>query len=295
MVEVKITPRAAAPRVRVRVWVLAGIDDVNGPWPTSGSSLAARPSGCGRVADLRLSGVCYLTMRFTYDALNLEGRTTHGTLEAESRVAAIRALTAAGIYPTDLREVHAASAPIVFRPLSAEVLLARRSARPWSRDSSPWILAASAITLCLAVMSAGARREGRDGSTSSVRSESWEHERSPASSLADDSTDLRTHAINLTMLSKRTSSVSSSDPMVAQFERLLDSITRKCGESPSRIAAIGWKANQMLDERGVHESLSQTMRNLDEAMPQEMASSRLDVGFAEIAAGYTSLRAPRSR
>jgi hypothetical protein len=57
--------------------------------------------------------------------------------------------------------------------------------------------------------------------------------------------------------------VSEGDASVAEFQRLLDALSRYCPESRERIADMLVVTNQNIGERGGSESLLETARNLE--------------------------------
>jgi len=81
--------------------------------------------------------------------------------------------------------------------------------------------------------------------------------------------------------------VPASDPAVAEFRKLLDSIKSKCGTSDSEIADMTLTGQRMLAEKGIHEGVLELMRHLDASVPAEGAHPK----FEEVVAGYVLLRA----
>ncbi len=81
--------------------------------------------------------------------------------------------------------------------------------------------------------------------------------------------------------------VESSDPSISQFSSLLDRIERKCINSRRQIADAAVAAQGLLKEKGIRMQLIDVMRNLNNAIPEEAAGSRLNI--TEVAAAWVTL------
>ena len=81
--------------------------------------------------------------------------------------------------------------------------------------------------------------------------------------------------------------VESYDPTIAQFSSLLDSLERKCANSRQQIADATVAAQDLLRKKGVKLKLIDVMRNLNDAIPEEAAGSKLSI--AEVAAAWVTL------
>jgi hypothetical protein len=79
--------------------------------------------------------------------------------------------------------------------------------------------------------------------------------------------------------------VADDDPLVARFDRLLDSLDRKCAENRRGVSDVGVRAWQILDEEGQPMPLLDVMTYLDGSVPEEATG----IDCTEVAAVFLTL------
>jgi hypothetical protein len=83
--------------------------------------------------------------------------------------------------------------------------------------------------------------------------------------------------------------VTKSDPLVAQFRRVLDQLEAKCPESRQQLADMGVKGQELLRDENIKESLLGIFRNWRASIPDEAKKGELGE-CSGILAAYIALR-----
>ena len=83
--------------------------------------------------------------------------------------------------------------------------------------------------------------------------------------------------------------VSPDDPAVTQYASALDRLEEKCPDERERLADYAVRSQQLLEERGIEESVLDILRNARSSIPDEMERGAVG-SCSDIFAAYVALR-----